>query len=113
MSIPSPRGLWQAAGMSDPATPIEPPVEPPAPEQKPIESAPKEQPAPPIAASEVIAGKETEQSNELKRQLDQRDRELKERELTLSAGERRLQRQREAATAPEKKKFLSGNALFD
>lgn len=113
VSIPSRRQLWQAADMSDPAPPTEQAAEPPATEQKPIESAPAEQPAAPIAASEVLNGKETEQSNELKRQLERRDQELKSRELTLAARERKVQRQREELTAPEKKSFLSGNALFD
>ena len=83
------------------------------PTEKPTREDSRPTGAPPPATTEVLDGKETEASADLKRKLDEREQALRERETKLSAAEARLQRQRERAAAPEKAEYLGGNSLFD
>lgn len=95
-----------------------PPEPKPEPKPKPKPEATPEPASPPPAATEVLKGKETEQTADLKRKLEAKERELKERETKLSAKELELQRKTEqqqakpATPAQQKAEWLNGNALF-
>jgi hypothetical protein len=96
--------------------PTPPEVSPPAPvppgDLPP--AAPAAPAAPPPAAAEVLSGSVTEQTAELQRKLDAREKQLRERETKLSEKELLLQRRAEASKpAKQKESWLSGNALLD
>ena len=74
---------------------------------------PKAKVLPFSCASEVMAGKETEQTADLKRKLEQREQELKNREAKLSQREARLQQQQRPAAEQQKSAWLGGNSLVD
>lgn len=106
--------------MEPPEIPNTPDPKPaPAPEAPP--AAPPPAPPPPTASPEpppvakiVLDGKETEQTANLRKQLEEAQSRLKERETKIAEMEDKARREAPPVAATRQKKaWLSGNALFD
>lgn len=97
------------------STPEAPPQDIPI-KQKP----PEDGNSPPPAATIVLSGKETEETADLKRKLEAKEKDLeakeqavRDRETRLAEREHAAKRTSEVRRAPEKRRWMSGGHFFD